>query len=50
MGAIAGVLLLAVCIYFTFYRKKKVEVKLISDASEDLSSQHLHGRLHKSFL
>lgn len=43
VGAIAGVLLLAFFIYVVFYRKKKMEGKLLPAASEDHSSQHLQG-------
>ncbi|PON84517.1 LysM receptor kinase [Trema orientale] len=43
VAAVVGMLLLAVCVYFTFYRKKKVDGKLIPAVSEDPSSDHLNG-------
>ena len=45
VAAISGVLLLALCVYFTFYRKKKVDGKLIPSVDEDQSSHHVHGMI-----
>ncbi|PON42546.1 LysM receptor kinase [Parasponia andersonii] len=43
VAAVVGMLLLAVCVYFTFYRQKKVDGKLIPAVSEDPSSDYLNG-------
>ncbi|KAL4620077.1 hypothetical protein ACB092_06G127400 [Castanea dentata] len=44
IGGVAGVLLLAACIYFGYYRKKKMEeAKLLSAASEEFYAQNGQG-------
>ncbi|XP_030929477.1 lysM domain receptor-like kinase 3 isoform X2 [Quercus lobata] len=44
IGGVAGVLLLAACIYFGCYRKKKMEeAKLLSAASEEFYAQNGQG-------
>ncbi|XP_050381548.1 lysM domain receptor-like kinase 3 [Argentina anserina] len=40
VGVIAGVLLVAGCVYFGFYRKKKVDTTVLLPSSEDQSSQN----------
>ncbi|KAK9924377.1 hypothetical protein M0R45_032747 [Rubus argutus] len=40
VGVIAGILLLGGCVYFGFYRKKKVDTMLLLPSSEDQSSQN----------
>ncbi|KAK9924498.1 hypothetical protein M0R45_032864 [Rubus argutus] len=40
VGVIVGILLLAGCVYFGFYRKKKVDTTLLLPSSEDQSLQN----------